>query len=184
MNVLRLLPNTGGGITYRLSDTYIFDISIGRRVLSEEVNPNYSIPVYSANVFEPFGMIDHLLIEDFSKPSILWGIDGDWMVNLLPAQKPFYPTDHCGVLRTKNDVIHPRYLAWLLQKAGEAAGFKRSYRASIDRVKSLTIQAAPMENHMAAMEEVFRYEELISKVKLKMETCTERKKEILKKYLN
>ena len=61
----------------KLSDKRVFDVSIGRRVLNTEVNPNFSIPVYSANVFEPFGMINKLLIEDFSQDSVLWGIDGD-----------------------------------------------------------------------------------------------------------
>ncbi|WP_287816192.1 hypothetical protein [Bacteroides sp.] len=43
--------------------------------MSEE----YDIPVYSANVKEAFGKIDKLLIKDFAKGSVLWGIDGDWI---------------------------------------------------------------------------------------------------------
>jgi restriction endonuclease S subunit len=62
--------------TLRLSDTDIFDISIGKRVLSDEVTAK-GIPVFSANVFEPFGLIDTYLITDFSVSSVLWGIDGD-----------------------------------------------------------------------------------------------------------
>ena len=40
-------------------------------------------PVYSANVFEPFGYKDETNISDTSKDSIIWGIDGDWMVNVI-----------------------------------------------------------------------------------------------------
>ncbi|MBN1637556.1 MAG: N-6 DNA methylase, partial [Ignavibacteriales bacterium] len=98
----------------RLSDSRIFDLSIGKRVLQKEIEQSEGIPVYSANVFEPFGFIKKELLKDFSKSSVIWGIDGDWMVNYMPANKPFYPTDHCGVVRVKNDVVHPRYLAWVL----------------------------------------------------------------------
>lgn len=167
----------------RLSNAALFDISIGRRILNSEVNPSYDIPVYSANVFEPFGMIDKLLIEDFSKDSILWGIDGDWMVNVIPANHPFYPTDHCGVLRIKTDDILPKYMAHLLEKEGKKAGFKRSYRASIDRIESLSVQVAPIDEQKKAMKEIETYEQKISKAKAVMSGCAERKKKILEKYL-
>ena len=171
------------GIKLRLSDTSIFDISIGRRVLNSEVNPGYTIPVYSANVFEPFGMIDTLLIEDFSVPSILWGIDGDWMVNTIEANTPFYPTDHCGVLRLKTEHVLPKYMAHLLKKAGEKAGFKRSYRASIDRIKSLTVQAAPIEDQILALQKIETYEAAITAAKSVLSACAGKKKMILEKWL-
>lgn len=94
----RVLKDIPGLTNYKLSDKNIFDLSIGNRVVSDEIVENGSIPIYSANVFEEFGRIDKQNITDFSVPSILWGIDGDWMVNIIPANKPFYPTDHCGVL--------------------------------------------------------------------------------------
>ncbi len=172
-----------GGVTCRLSNSYIFDISIGRRILNTEVNPNYDIPVYSANVFEPFGMIDKLLIEDFSKESVLWGIDGDWMVNVIPANKPFYPTDHCGVLRIKTDDILPKYMAHLLEEEGKKVGFKRSYRASIDRIESLSVKVAPIAEQRKAVSEIESYEAEIAKAKAVMAGCAERKKQILENYL-
>lgn len=168
----------------KLSDNRVFDVSIGRRVLNTEVNPNFSIPVYSANVFEPFGMIDKLLIKDFSKDSVLWGIDGDWMTNVIQANKPFYPTDHCGVLRIKTNDILPKYMAHLLEEEGKKAGFKRSYRASIDRIESLSVQVAPREEQRKALSEIETYEQKISEAKEVMAGCTERKKQILEKWLN
>ena len=180
---LDVITNVGGGVTFRLSNTAIFDISIGRRVLNSEVSPQYTIPVYSANVFEPFGMIDKLLIEDFSNPSILWGIDGDWMVNTMDAGMPFYPTDHCGVLRIKTDDILPKYMAYLLEKEGKKAGFSRSYRASIDRIKSLSVQAAPIEEQRKALKEIEAYESEIAVAKLVLSACADKKKMILDKWL-
>lgn len=167
----------------KLSDNRVFDVSIGRRVLNTEVNPNFSIPVYSANVFEPFGMINKLLIEDFSQDSVLWGIDGDWMTNVIPANKPFYPTDHCGVLRIKTNDILPKYMAHLLEEEGKKAGFKRSYRASIDRIESLSVQVAPIEEQRKAISEIETYEQKISEAKAVMAGCAERKKSILEKWL-
>ena len=128
-------------------------------------------------------MIDKLLFEDFSKDSVLWGIDGDWMVNVIPANNPFYPTDHCGVLRIKTDDILPKYMAHLLEVEGKKAGFKRSYRASIDRIEALSVQIAPIEEQKKAISEIEAYEAEISKAKTVMQGCAEQKKKILEKWL-
>lgn len=128
-------------------------------------------------------MIDKFLIEDFSKDSVLWGIDGDWMVNVIPADKPFYPTDHCGVLRIKTDDILPKYMAHLLEEEGKKVGFKRSYRASIDRIESLSVRIAPIDEQRKAVSEIESYEAEIAKAKAVMSGCAERKKQILERWL-
>ena len=132
-----LLCQPLGGYRLSLSDTEKFSVAIGKRVLDKELASNGTIPVYSANVAAPVGFIDKLLITDFSAPSVLWGIDGDWMTSYLPSDMPFYPTDHCGVLRCKNSEVNPRYLAHILEVEGRKMGFSRSYRASIDRVHGI-----------------------------------------------
>lgn len=182
--VFENLQVIGGGKTLKLNNLDVFEISIGRRILNSEVSPEFTIPVYSANVFEPFGMIDRLLLTDFSKDSVLWGIDGDWMVNTIPANTPFFPTDHCGVLRIKTNDVLPKYMAYLLQKEGERVGFNRSYRASIDRIESLTVDVAPIEEQRKAVSKVEQYEAEIRKAQAIMDGCTARKKAILDKYLN
>ncbi len=96
-----------------------------------------TIPIFSANVIDPFGKINKLFIKDFTKPSVLWGIDGDWMVNYIPANYQFYPTDHCGVIRIKTKEVNPRYLTWALNESGKEKRFSRSYRASTDRIKGI-----------------------------------------------
>ena len=152
----RVLKDTPGLTNYRLSDKSFFDLSIGNRVLSDEVVENGSIPIYSANVFEEFGRIDKYNdnITDFSVPSILWGIDGDWMVNIMPANKPFYPTDHCGVLRIKTDNIVPKYMALALQVEGEFARFSRSNRASTQRIANLIIQVPSVPEQQKIVDEI------------------------------
>lgn len=150
----RILKAAPGLTNYRLSDKNYFDLSIGNRVLSDEVVENGDIPIYSANVYEEFGRIDKRNISDFSMPSIIWGIDGDWMVNIIPANKPFYPTDHCGVLRIKTDDIVPKYMALALQVEGEFERFSRSNRASTQRISNLTIQVPSVTDQQKIVEEI------------------------------
>lgn len=150
----RVLKNIPGLTNYRLSDKNIFDLSIGDRVLSEEVVEGGNIPIYSANVFEEFGRINKKNITDFSKPSILWGIDGDWMVNIIPANKQFYPTDHCGVLRIKTNDIIPEYMALALQVEGEFERFSRSNRASTQRIANLIIQVPSLSEQEKIVNEI------------------------------
>lgn len=150
----RVLKDIPGLTNYRLADKNFFDLSIGNRVLSDEVVENGSIPIYSANVFEEFGRIDKQNITDFSVPSILWGIDGDWMVNIMPADKPFYPTDHCGVLRIKTDDILPKYMALALQVEGEFERFSRSNRASTQRIANLIIQVPSVSEQQKLVDEI------------------------------
>lgn len=158
----RVRKDIPGLTNYRLSDKNFFDLSIGNRVLSDEVVENGSIPIYSANVFEEFGRIDKQNITDFSVPSILWGIDGDWMVNIMPADKPFYPTDHCGVLRIKTDDILPKYMALALQVEGEFERFSRSNRASTQRIANLIIQVPSVSEQQKIVDEIETIEKRIA----------------------
>lgn len=167
----------------RLSDETIFDVSIGKRVLKNEFVENGKIPVYSANVIEPFGSIDKLLIEDFSKPSVLWGIDGDWMVNHLPKDYPFFPTDHCGVLRVKDNSINEKYLAFILEKEGKAFEFSRTKRASIDRIQGIKIAIPPIAEQQKIVSEIEKIEAKIKVLEAEIAEIPKLKEAVLKKYL-
>lgn len=140
-NMIAHLKHDPGLTVYSLSDEKTFDITIGDRVLSEEIVSGGRVPVYSANVYEEFGRIDKENMKDYSRPSVIWGIDGDWMVNIIPAGVPFYPTDHCGVLRIKTEKILPEYMMYALQAEGEYERFSRNNRASAQRIRSLVVQA-------------------------------------------
>lgn len=129
----------------RLNDSKKFNLSIGRRILSSEVSNDAQYPVFSANVKEPFGKINRLLIIDFSLDSVLWGIDGDWMVSYIKKDKPFFPTDHCGVLRVLDKEIEPYYVALALEIIGGAYGFSRTYRASTERIATVQIPLPPID---------------------------------------
>jgi len=134
-------------------------------------------------VFEPFGYINKQLLKDFNKPSVLWGIDGDWMVNYLDKGKSFYPTDHCGVIRVKNNEIHPRYLTWVLHQAGKEVRFSRNHRASIDRIKGLSINVPSIKLQQQLITEIEKLEKQISAAKIIIASAAEQKQAVMDQYL-
>lgn len=168
----------------RLDNEQVFNLSIGRRVLKSELKKDGAYEVFSANVFEPFGRIGSSLLTDFSKPSVLWGIDGDWMVNYLQADRPFYPTDHCGVIKVLDEnVILPKYLVYPLLKAGEHERFSRANRASTERIKALTIRIPSINIQKNTVTKVIEIENEINTLKQKMKEWKYQKQVILDKYL-
>jgi restriction endonuclease S subunit len=167
----------------RLSDSNIFDVFIGKRILKNEISASGEVPVYSANVFEPFGYIDKYLITDFSKPSVLWGIDGDWMVSVLPKGIPFYPTDHCGVLRIKNNMVNEKYLAYALNKEGQAIGFSRNKRASIDRITGIKIPLLSISEQQKMIKKIEKVEKEIESIEKIIGESIVLKLNVIRKYL-
>lgn len=145
--------------------------------------PDGAVPVYSANVINPFGYINEFFITDFTVPSVLWGIDGDWMTNYIPADFEFYPTDHCGVLRCRTSEINPRYMAHILETEGKKMGFSRSYRASIDRIKGITFTVCDRSVQDKIIAEVEALEKEIVEAEKKLEALAEKTSDILKKHL-
>ena len=173
----------GGGYKLSLASNEKFIVSIGQRVLNKELVENGKVPVYSANVFEPFGYIDELLITDFSLDSVLWGIDGDWLVNFMPKNNQFYPTDHCGVLRCKTEEVNPRYLAHVLENEGRKMGFSRTYRASIDRIQNISFYVPDINKQNEVVAKVKKVEEKIAEAEQRLEKLQGKTTAILNKYL-
>lgn len=168
----------------RLNDSRIFNLSIGRRVVSNEVVQNGQYLVVSANVRDGFGRINHSVLDDFSVPSVLWGIDGDWMVNYIEKDILFAPTDHCGVIRVLDETeIIPKYLTYPLFQAGKRERFSRANRASTERVRALTINVPDIDTQKAVVAKVFECEAQIAKAKVIINDSTKRKQAILDKYL-
>lgn len=147
--------------------------------MNKQLIANGKYPVYSANVIEPFGYIDELLISDFSVPSVLWGIDGDWMTSFIPANSKFYPTDHCGVLRCKTPEVNPRYLAHILETEGRKMGFSRSYRASIDRVQGITFNVPDIEEQNNVISQIEMLEVKIQELEGKLHSLNGKITQIL-----
>ncbi|MDN5638260.1 MAG: restriction endonuclease subunit S [Staphylococcus equorum] len=170
-------------ITYKLSNENDFLIGIGKRVLKSEIVDNGKYPIYSANVFEHFGYINKELLNDFDAPSVLWGIDGDWLVNTVEKDYPFYPTDHCGYIRVLSSNLHYKYLAWALRKEGNKLRFSRNYRASIERIKSIKIKAPSIDEQRQAIQLIKTLEVQIAQAQQIIDETPQQKKAILQKYL-
>ncbi|MCK6159111.1 N-6 DNA methylase [Moraxella osloensis] len=170
----------------RLSNNEDFEIGIGKRVLASQIEEQAKdgyLPVYSANVFDIFGYINDSLIDNFELPSVLWGIDGDWMTNYLPKKYKFYPTDHCGYIRTKTDEINPKFLTWLLYQAGQRERFSRSHRASIERIKNLTLSFPSIDIQNAVVEQVIIFENQIKDLQNVINEAHDKKRVIIESYL-
>lgn len=163
----------------KLNDPKSFSLQIGKRVLKSDIKESGKYPIYSANVKEPFGKIDNLLITDFSKDSILWGIDGDWMTNFIEKNVEFYPTDHCGVIRIESENLLPAYVSYVLDLVGLGCGFSRSYRASIERVASMQIPLPPIEKQKKI---VSKCSTISNKYKSSRMTTEKYREQILKEF--
>ena len=179
-------PPAQGWEKQSLSDNQTFTLQIGERVLDSELSPQGKIPVYSANVLKPFGFVDKELLnklENYDKDSVLWGIDGDWMVGFVPKNTPFYPTDHCGVLRVKNDSVKAKILQFVLENEGAKVGFKRTLRASIERVKALKLPLPPLNEQEKIIKPIEELENAISTLNATADNLAPQKAKILQKYL-
>ncbi|MFN9727484.1 N-6 DNA methylase [Acidovorax sp.] len=169
----------------KLSNPDLFDIFIGKRVLKSEITHDDSgIPVYSANVLQPFGFTKNQFLDDFSRDSVLWGIDGDWMVSLIQAGTKFYPTDHCGVVRVKPSTgIHPRYLAMALEEEGKRVRFSRSNRAKTEAIKNLKLRFPSPDLQAKVSDAAVFADQTIAAAMATIAAAPAQKQAILQKYL-
>ena len=122
-------------------------------------------------------------MKNYNLPSVIWGIDGDWMVNIIPENSPFYPTDHCGVIRIKSELIDPKYFSWALKKEGEKINFSRTNRASMDSIKNLSIKVPPLNKIKEISDQVLKIETEISHCLKFIDEYEVYKSDLLSKYL-
>ena len=122
-----------------LGDEQIFETFLGKRVTKENLEPEGTIPVYSANVLNPMGYKTTTRIPHFDVPSVLWGIDGNFGFNIIPAGVPFRTTDHCGTLRVRGPDILPEYVLYALHQHRREENYNRSFRASLTNMRRIKI---------------------------------------------
>lgn len=176
-------PPQQGWEKAKLGDKSIFELKIGKRVLDSELHAQGKIPVYSANVLKPFGFINKELLENYDKESVLWGIDGDWMVGFMPKNTPFYPTDHCGVLSVKEDKGKAKIVQFALENEGAKFGFSRTLRASIERVEGLKIPLPPLNEQEKISSCIERLETQISHLNSMLLNLETQKTHIIERHL-
>lgn len=150
-----------------ITDNNYFQLSIGKRVVKKDIiRITGTIPIYSANVFEPIGFHNKSNINDFTNNFVLWGIDGDFDFNAIPKNSPFVSTDHCGTIRIKSDDILPEYLMIQLEKVKHKYGFDRGLRASIKNMQAVSIEI-PFDKKGKI--DVIKQREIISKYEYVLE---------------
>lgn len=176
-------PPQQGWEKAKLGDKSIFELKIGKRVLDSELHAQGKIPVYSANVLKPFGFINKELLENYDKESVLWGIDGDWMVGFMPKNTPFYPTDHCGVLSVKENKGKAKIVQFALENEGAKFGFSRTLRASIERVEGLKIPLPPLKEQEKISSCIEKLETQISHLNSMLLNLETQKTHIIERHL-
>lgn len=128
--------------TVSLGDANIFKIHpLGKRHYKSQLNSEGKYPVFSANVQEPMGYIDKLPDDqkNFNREFFIWGIDGNFDWNLMPAGSPFIATDHCGRMQILNKDIDSQYALYTLRAKGPEMGFTRVYRANNKNILNVEI---------------------------------------------
>lgn len=121
-----------------LSNESLFHIQIGKRVLKKDLLIE-GVPIYSANVARPFGFVAQSHLISFDKDSLIWGIDGNFDWAYIPKGIVFDITDHSGRLQIKSPDILSEYAYYRLRESSTAYGFNRTFRASLENIKSVSI---------------------------------------------
>ena len=125
--------------TIALGNHNLFETFIRKRVLKKVIKEEGDIPIYSANVFDPMGYGASTRIPHFDTPSILWGIDGNFDFNIIPAAVRFETTDHCGTLRILDSDILPEYILYALHEHRREENYSRSFRAALANMRRIEI---------------------------------------------
>lgn len=140
LKCVNIVLDAGASVDLQLGDTSRFALSIGKRVLRTQLDDTGDVPVYSANARIPMGYVKAPRLGDkFTAASLIWGIDGDFDWNLIPAHQAFVPTDHCGRLQVLADDIDPEYLLYALRATKDSHGFDRVFRAKLANIAELSV---------------------------------------------
>lgn len=140
-----MVSKTRHMIQIYLGDVSLFHLSIGKRVLKKDLRAD-GIPAYSTNVFEPMGFLPDDRGTSFDTASILWGIDGNFDFNLIPAGVSFCTTDHCGTIQILNAQLLPEYVLYALLCQREEESFDRSFRPSLANMRRFGIKVPTDDN--------------------------------------
>ena len=161
-----------------LDNKKYFDFFIGKRLVKKDlVKIKGSLPIYSANVFDPIGFHTVSNIENFNNDFVIWGIDGDFGFNFIEKNKPFVTTDHCGTIRILTDEILPEYLMLQLSNVKNEYGFDRGLRSSLKNMEQVSIQIPFKKNgniDLETQKEVLEKYQVIKDLKQKAKEYKEK----------
>lgn len=155
--------------TIFLGDEY-FSLSIGKRILKKDII-NSGIPVYSANPNKIFGRVEKSNLQSFDSDSIIWGIDGNFEWGFIQEGQEFATTDHCGRLIVNHPSLLSEYVYYQLRESSSSYGFNRTFRASLENIKSVSINVPIDKNgdfDIESQKELIKKYKEIDLVKIKL----------------
>lgn len=82
------------------------------------------------------------------------------------------------------EVINPRYMAYLLEKAGTVKEFSRNFRSSLDRIRSINISVPNIDLQNNKIEEIKNLEMEVEKLKKEQNDMSYEINKIVTKYIN
>ena len=131
-------------VTISLWDKSYFTTFIGKRVLRKDLekmkdSSDAIVPLFSANVYEPFWCVEVSNIDDFSSDYVLWGIDWNFNFSIQKAWNIFATTDHCGSIKIIDENICSLYLLYKLNIVKEKYAYSRTFRASLKNISKIEI---------------------------------------------
>ncbi|MFT4252654.1 MAG: N-6 DNA methylase [Caulobacter sp.] len=126
----------------KLGDKIMFGLRIGRRVLKKDVyKSSAKVPLFSANVRQPFGYVEKANAGGLEFGGVLWNIDhSEWDCRAVAPGDLYSITDHCGEVAIRCALIDPRFLANQIRQAGFDQGFNREFRASLGLMSDVEIE--------------------------------------------
>lgn len=87
-------------------------------------------------------------------------------------------------MRVTSDDIVPKILIFALENEGKKVGFRREYRASLERVRGLQIPLPPLEMQEKITFAISKIEEKIQILNSSLENLQAHKNKILQNALN
>lgn len=151
-----------------LGDEALFKLIIGKRVLKKNIYQNrQGVPLFSANIRNPFGFVHTANAGNLKFGGCLWSIDSDFDCRGVAAGESYSITDHCGQVEICSDQIDPHYLARQIRQSGFDQGFNRDYRPSLGIMATLELDL-PANNKgefdLVIMQEWTAFQEEIDRV--------------------
>ncbi|HOD98621.1 MAG TPA: hypothetical protein PLT63_07575, partial [Syntrophales bacterium] len=141
---------------------------IGKRVLKKNIYQNrQGVPLFSANIRNPFGFVHTANAGNLKFGGCLWSIDSDFDCRGVAAGESYSITDHCGQVEICSYQIDPHYLARQIRQSGFDRGFNRDYRPSLGIMANLELDL-PVNNNgefdLVIMQEWTAFQEEIDRV--------------------
>lgn len=137
------MPALGEMAEIRLGDPEFYELFIGERRLRSLYHGRGKgpIPVWSADMDEPFAWGDDSNIATFDSDFVLWGIDSNlFKFRVIRRGSPFRTTDHCGCVRVLDPNIDASYLRHRLVAFAVSSTLDRELRPNLTTMRQVSIR--------------------------------------------